>query len=454
MKRLLLINPWIYDFAAFDFWMKPLGLLYLAGHLRQHGYHVDWIDCLDRHNPNLLKQQGRTAPHLQPYGVGKFFRRRIPKPPILQDMQQHYCRYGIPENIFLDLLAVIPTPDAILITSMMTYWYPGVFRAIELAQQSFPGVPVVLGGVYATLCRDHAAQNSHADLIIQEHDIRQILCQIDAIAGFHSRNEYQPSSMFEVYPAYDLYRHLDYVCLLTSIGCPYRCTYCASPLLAPQFMQRDPDSVFREIEYAYSTLGVRNIAFYDDALLVNAANHLEPILKQVIEAGLACFFHTPNGLHARYMTAQLAELLFRSGFRTIRLSLETADTARQQHTGGKVTNAEFEYAVKLLQRAGFQSEHIGVYLFAGLPGQDLRETEDTIRYVHSLGVKASVCEYSPIPGTAAWNILQQHGYLNDDDDPLIHNNSVFLFLKEQYSFDAIQQLKDLLHDLNRRLISA
>jgi len=29
-KNILLINPWIYDFAAYDFWMKPLGLLTLA----------------------------------------------------------------------------------------------------------------------------------------------------------------------------------------------------------------------------------------------------------------------------------------------------------------------------------------------------------------------------------------------------------------------------------------
>ena len=33
-KKILLINPWIHDFAAYDFWLKPLGLLYLGGLLR------------------------------------------------------------------------------------------------------------------------------------------------------------------------------------------------------------------------------------------------------------------------------------------------------------------------------------------------------------------------------------------------------------------------------------
>jgi len=35
--KILLINPWIYDFAAYDEWMKPLGLLYIASFLEKFG---------------------------------------------------------------------------------------------------------------------------------------------------------------------------------------------------------------------------------------------------------------------------------------------------------------------------------------------------------------------------------------------------------------------------------
>jgi hypothetical protein len=44
-KKILLINPWIHDFAAYDFWLKPLGLLYLGGLLRQNGHQIHFIDC-------------------------------------------------------------------------------------------------------------------------------------------------------------------------------------------------------------------------------------------------------------------------------------------------------------------------------------------------------------------------------------------------------------------------
>ena len=449
--RVLLINPWIDDFAAFDLWMKPLGLLYLAGWLRQHGYSVDLLDCLDRYTPELLRLQGLAAPRVKAYGVGKFFRQQIPKPQVLQAIPFPYCRYGIPEDIFRNKLQSILRPDAILVTSIMTYWYPAVFRVIELVKQYFPRVPVILGGIYATLCADHALKYSQADYVITEGDPKRILEFLDGITGHTYSNHAVPASFFDVYPAFDLYEHLDYGCVLTSLGCPYRCTYCASQVLQPQFVQRSPEDVLQELLHWHRSRHIQDLAFYDDALLVNALTHLSPLLERVIEADLSIRFHTPNGLHARYITEPIANLMYRSGFITLRLSLETADPTRQQATGGKVTSAEFEQAVNSLKQAGFQGKQIGVYLFVGLPGQDLRETEATIHYVHGLGLLANLCEYSPIPGTPDWQVLASQGYVNQDDDPLIHNNSVFLYLRERLAFERIQALKNLVRAGNRSI---
>ncbi len=77
-------------------------------------------------------------------------------------------------------------------------------------------------------------------------------------------------------------------------------------------------------------------ALYDDALLVNASTHLEAVGAD-LESGFARQVSPPNGLHARYVTERTADLMFRSGFTTLRLSLETTEPARQQATGGKVT---------------------------------------------------------------------------------------------------------------------
>ncbi len=73
--------------------------------------------------------------------------------------------------------------------------------------------------------------------------------------------------------------------------------------------------------------GIRDVAFYDDALLVNSERHLEPILEGRLALGMKVRFHTPNGLHAGEISAGLARLMRRAGFATIRLSLETVDAA-------------------------------------------------------------------------------------------------------------------------------
>ncbi len=316
------------------------------------------------------------------------------------------------------------------------------------------------------LCTEHAKACSGADYVLTERNPSRILRVLnELIAG---QTAYTPpqalqeeaakkqadssvDELFQAKPAYDLYDHLDYAVILTSLGCPYRCTYCASRKLYPQFYQRKPEAVFQDILSLYEERSLRDFAFYDDALLVHFNSHLKPVLEQVLQHNLSCRFHTPNGLHARYIDKDCAELLFQAGFTTLRLSLETIDTNRQKTTGGKVTNEEFERAIETLKQTGFQGHALGAYLFVGLPGQEFEEVEATIRYAHDLGVRVNLCEYSPIPGTQDWADLAQQGLVDAQDDPLLHNNSVYLSAKGLCDSDDIQRLKNIVRHQNRQL---
>ena len=161
-KNVLLINPWIYDFTAYDFWMKPLGLLYIASLIRRFTPHaVSFIDCLDRSHPGLKK-----APPMKADGRGPFPKEEVPKPEVLRSVPRRFSRYGIPVVVFEEELARSPKPDVVLLTSAMTYWYPGVRTVVDLVRRRFGAVPVVLGGVYATLCPDHARAETGADLVV------------------------------------------------------------------------------------------------------------------------------------------------------------------------------------------------------------------------------------------------------------------------------------------------
>lgn len=114
VPRVLLVNPWICDFAAYDFWAKPLGLLSLAAFLKKSGLAVSFIDCLDRFHPRASK----TDPCAR-NGRGPYLKTPIPRPRGLEDVPRTYSRYGVlPEWLREDLLNMA-RPDLILVTSLI-----------------------------------------------------------------------------------------------------------------------------------------------------------------------------------------------------------------------------------------------------------------------------------------------------------------------------------------------
>jgi len=442
MKRnnVLLINPWIYDFAAYDFWIKPVGLLSVGHYLEKHGYKTYLIDCLDRFHPLNPKTRNKR------YGTGKFIRTPVTKPDILQHVPRKFCRYGLPVEAFMRALAEVPEPDVILVSSGMSYWYPGPHEAIRILKQKYGRVPVVLGGIYATLCYDHAVQTSGADYVIKGAGEIAALKLVGSLTD-NPHNVANTTLRFPE-PDYRHYRKLASIPVFTSMGCPYRCSFCATHLLSGEFRQRPPAEVIDEISYYYHKRRVRHFAFFDDALLVNARHHIGVILEGVIEKKLKLSFHTPNGLHASKISPELAQLMFHSNFRTIRLSYETSNKARQQEMGYKVTDDSLANAIDYLAAAGYRRRDLDVYVIMGLPGQPVEEVIDSMLFVASLGAKVRLTSFSPIPGTKDWDRSIKLYGMSPDMDPLLTNNSIYPLHRDDFSFDMFQQIRNLSKVLN------
>jgi radical SAM superfamily enzyme YgiQ (UPF0313 family) len=430
---LLLINPWIYDFAAYDFFARPLGLLYLAEWLRGQGYAVHFLDCLEA-------PRARTGP----FGTGRYPKEIIPPPPALAGITRRYGRYGIGEAAFRERLARVPTPAAILMTSLMTYWYPGVAAAIRLAREHFPGVPVILGGIYATLCPEHAQKHSGADRVVAGPGEAAILSILEEATGFAPPGRICPD--WEdldswPYPALDLLDHPSFIPILTSRGCPLDCTYCASRQLQPVYRRRRPQASAAELIYWQDRWGLMDAAFYDDALLLAAADHLLVLLEELASRQRTFRFHTPNGLHARLITREVASWLKRANFSTLRLGVETTALG-EARLDTKLQAGELEAALAHLKEAGFAPAQIGVYLLIGLPDQEEAEVETSILRVKELGATPILAQYSPIPGTALWPRALATSRFDLSADPLFHNNSLFPCWP-QFSWDRYTSLKRL-----------
>ena len=440
MPHILLVNPWIHDFAAYDFWAKPLGLLTLGGILRDHGARVSYLDCLDRFHP-----YSETAPSPPVRcGRGPYLKTIIAKPPGLADIPRNYCRYGISRDWFRRDLEALDPPDLVLVTSLMTYWYPGVRETIDIVKSVFPDLPVVLGGIYATLCPDHARNTCGADRVVSGPGEIAILPLVAELTGWSPTPRFEPEDLDTLpRPALDLEHRLAHVPVLTSRGCPFQCAYCASHRLQPRMMRRSPASVVDEIVHWHKRYGVRDFAFYDDALLVDAQGHIIPLLEEIIAAGIDIRFHTPNALHIREITRPLARLMSRAGFHTIRLGLETTAFERRQTMDRKVTEAEFNRTVGHLKAAGFSAGQVGAYLLAGLPGQDVTGVEASIAVVKQAGVTPVIAHYTPIPHTPMWNAAVAASRYDLASDPIFTNNAIFPCQSESFSWDVLARLKNL-----------
>jgi radical SAM superfamily enzyme YgiQ (UPF0313 family) len=168
-----------------------------------------------------------------------------------------------------------------------------------------------------------------------------------------------------------------------------------------------------------------DFAFYDDALLVDPGNHICVFLEEVLRNNLHLRFHCPNGLHITYIDRDIAHLLHRAGFKTIRLGLETSDIRLQRDLGRKFSEGEFEQAVANLKRSGFTTKEIGTYILMGLPGQSYDQVAETIKYVGKVGAMPYLSEYSPIPHTEMWKEAVKVSRFDLESEPLFHNNTIF-----------------------------
>ena len=426
--RILLVNPPIYDFAAYDFWLKPYGLLSVAGQLRgQAQMHL--FDFLDRRHPFMTGREGLQSDR---WDRGRFYNERIPLPAPLKVIPRYFRRFGLPRSLFREFLATDGPFDFALVQTMMTYWYPGVQEVIEDVRCSRPEARIVLGGNYATLCPDHADRLG-PDLVVAGTDLRPLweFLQIAPDSG-------QPA-------LWEAYEDLRVGVLKLSDGCPFRCSYCSVPQVYKHFAPRPSSRAFSELELLL-TRGARNVAFYDDALLFDAERVLEPFLREILRRGPRVNLHTPNALNARFLTAELADLMVRAGFKTFYLGFESVSQQWQQGTGGKVFSEELAHAVDHLLAAGADPMEITAYQIVGHPESDTQELEASMRFVQSLGIRGMLADFSPIPGTADGEACRRW---IDLDEPLMHNKTAFPVLR--LGFDEVNRLKDLQRQLNRQI---
>ena len=442
--RALLVNPWITDFAAYNFWAEPLGLFYAASILRCAGAEISLIDCLF----STTKQN----PLPRENGCSKYLRRIINRPDCLKSVVRDYAIYGMDEDEFIERLSCMETPDVVLVTSMMTYWYPGVLKVLELVRiHHGTTIPLILGGVYAMLCTAHAKRHTGDAFIYKQDSLHELIPLIEGVTGkrFQSIPDIPSFDRYPI-PEHGLGNTRRFFAVLTGKGCPFDCNYCASRILHGEFVRRSCSSVLDEIRFNCDQLNTCNVAFYDDALLMDAGRHIVPILRAAVKAVPGLSIHLPNGIHARYVNKEIARLFRAAGVKTIRIGLETSDPGLQKYTGEKTNNDEYSRAVGFFREAGYSREEVGTYVMLGLPGQRAESVERSIGFVYHSGAAPHISYFSPIPGTKIWQDVLKSTPFPVDEEPLFQNNTVFILGNREFTEETIGNLKSMAIELRKR----
>ncbi len=430
--NILLINPPIYDFAAYSLWARPVGLLKIASLFHYNSVNFEYFDFLDISKMDKSEIK-KFKIKIKDSGRHSYPKEEIKKPDIFKTINRKFYRFGLQKEKFLKFIENINPPDYVIITSIMTYWYLGVEEVINLVRKFFPLAKIILGGIYVNLCKEHA----------KKFKINHLVSSIDEIVKILNLSNIKKK--FFPLPLH-LYKENYFAPIYTSFGCPYSCVYCANKFLNNSFYQRDADEVLNEIIYYYDNYKIKNFAFYDDALLINKKQHFIPLFQKLIKLKKDFKFYCPNGLHISEIDYEVATLMYEANFQDIRLSLETANEILQKKIGYKTNNKSFAKAVEYLEKASFSKNNLSVYLLVGLPHQKVEDIYSSVEFAKKFNVKVKLAEYSPIPHTKLWEEAKAVAQYNIEKEPLFHNNKILPVATKELTIDELNKIKSFAHN--------
>ncbi len=433
-KHALVINPWVTDFKLYDEWMHPVGLYFLISLLHHNQWEYTFINCLQRESSSRSKR----------FSTGNFPHTVIEKPLLYSQIPRRYKRYGISKELFDTLISDSKPPDIIFVGSAMTYWFDGLVETIENIKKHFPKTPLVVGGTSATLIPD-LVQKKFPDTFLFAGPLSETIKTIPLFNSL-SLSQWSPSFI----PVFTKKKHWHHGPILTSLGCPFRCSYCASSLLSPKYHPRDLNQVIEEVTHLYNSYGIADFAFYDDALLFHPEKQFLPFLEKINSTAPNIRLHTPNGLHIRWLNPKVLDAMKVFGIKTLRFGYESGSSKYSSDTYGKSTRQELIEKVTQSKKCGYNATEIGVYVMAGLPGQTVEEVMEEIEFVAAQKVLVKPVFISPVPKTPLFDHFVQSApqILHN---PLTHNDTYFITQLPGWGTNAVDEIKICAKERNNSL---
>jgi anaerobic magnesium-protoporphyrin IX monomethyl ester cyclase len=202
--------------------------------------------------------------------------------------------------------------------------------------------------------------------------------------------------------------------IVTSRGCPYKCTYCSKPITGNTWRGRSVENVIAEWRWLVEDLGATEIGVTDDIWNLDR-KRAKALCRALIDNKLN---HVPwvtiHGMKVNNTDQELFSLMKAAGCRRVGFGVENGDDWMLRHVIKKGQTVDMvRQAFKWAKNARLQT--MGFFIF-GMPGETEESMEKTIQLALELDPDlAHFLMAAPFPGTEMWEILEKHGHVFSHD---------------------------------------
>lgn len=336
-------------------------------------------------------------------------------------------------------------PDVVAISFLSTTTYPGAKSMAKALKSVKAEVPVIIGGVFATMNSDHILQDcpyidavgvgegeellpdylNHLDnpavvagLVwrkgkeVIENPPRPIIRNLDQFP-YPDRTtlpiDYIESLPLDVPAVLSLEK---FCTMQTSRGCPYTCIYCDIPALTNgKWRFRSPEHVLGEMQQLHDQ-GYRSIYLTDDHFLLKR-ERISAICQGIIDRKLAFKW----GCEGRVDSVAVDQLpiMAKANCNFLAFGVEAGTQKILDRLDKRQTLAQIESAVSEAKKHGIERAH-GFFL-VGSPGETVEDILESFRFAARLKLDTfgfnRLCVYR---GTPLWQEYLDRGIIDDERD--------------------------------------
>jgi len=388
-------------------------------------------------NPARLIRVGniwqKINPELPPLGLG-YVASYLEK----QGIQVKILDLGVENINHLDLQNTVKgmRPDLVGITANTIL----IKNAIEIAgviKAALPEAKIVMGGVHPTIFPDEVLSDPSVDYVVRNEGeitfaelaggkpVSEIQGISYKIGDRHIHNPPRPFMenlddmphpayhllpMAKYHPSVGNYKRLPAASIITSRGCPGRCTFCYTGGHGKRIRFRSAENIIDEIQLLIRDYGIKEISFYDDTFTANKENvrrFCRLIKQENIDITWTCMSRID------FVDEETLSLMKIAGCHQIGYGIESSDEGILKNIKKRISLSDVPKVIKLTQKCGIEARAMFIF---GSPGETEQTMKNTLDFAIKLRPDLVVFNVTtPYPGTEMFAWAKEKGYLNTTD---------------------------------------